>query len=209
MNARGVAIGIAVLAAGGLLGGGLQVAERVFGLPNEMTALGAPWLVTAFAAGTLIRRPVAAAVGGALMLGTGTVLYYAAIVYAYGRDAGDYATVMTAMWGTLAGATGAGMAAAGSAWRTAEGVRAALLTALPAGALIGEAALLSLTWSGARSGLALGLELLAGAGVLLLLGWRRAPLGHALASVAALAFAFALVEAEVRDVMRAAGWHGA
>ena len=45
--------------------------------------------------------------------------------------------------------------------------------------------------------------------MLLLLSWRRLQLGHALASAAALAVAFALVESEVRGLMRAAGWHGA
>ena len=198
-----------MLIAGGLLGGGVQVAERVFGLPNEVTALGAPWLVSAFAVGTLVRRRVVAALAGALMLSTGTALYYAAIVYGYGRSAGDYATVMTASWGAVAATGGAVMALTGSLWRTASGARAALLAALPAAALLGEAVLLSFTWSGGAAGIALAAELAGGVAVLLMLSWRRVPMSHALASALALAFAFALAEAEIRGVMRAAGWHGA
>jgi hypothetical protein len=198
-----------VLIAGGVLGGGMQVAEPVFGLPNEVTALGAPWLVSAFAVGALVRRPVVAGLAGALLLSTGTALYYAALVVGYGRGAGDYATVMTATWGSLAAAAGAAMAVAGSAWRTTSGTRGAVLAALPAAALAGEAVLLSFSWSGGMSGLALALELLTGIAVLVLLSRRRVPVAQALASAVALAFAFAFVESEVRDLMRAAGWHGA
>ena len=209
MTSRSVMVGVGMLIAGGLLGGGMQVAERVFGLPNEVTALGAPWLVSAFAVGALIRGRVVAALAGGLLLGTGTVLYYAAIVYAYGRSAGEYATVMTITWGTVALAGGAVMALTGSAWRTAAGGRAALLAALPAAALLGEAALLSLSWRGGLAGIALAAELACGVAILLVLSWRRVSFAQAAASAVALALAFALVEAEVRGVMRAAGWHGA
>ena len=196
-----------MLVGGGLLGGGMQVAEPLLGLPNEMTALGAPWLVSAFAVGALIRGRVTAALAGALLLGTATALYYAALVYGYGRGVGEYATVMTATWGTVAAAGGAVMAATGSAWRTASDRRAALLAAFPSAALLGEAVLLSFTWPGDRAALAA--ELACGVAVLLLLSWRRAPLTGALARAVALAFAFALAEAEIRGFMRAAGWHGA
>jgi len=209
VSSRHIAVVIVLLVAGGLLGGGMQVAEPVLGLPNEVTALGAPWLVSAFAAGALARRRVAAGLAGALLLTTGTVLYYAALVVGYGRSAGDYATVMTATWGVLAGAAGAAMAVAGCAWRTATGTRAALLAALPAATLAGEAALLSLSWSGGTGGLALAAELAGALALLVLLSRRRVPLSHALASAVGLALAFAVVESEVRQVMRAAGWHGA
>jgi hypothetical protein len=188
MASRGLTIA-AVLVAGALLGGGVQVAEGVFGLPNAPTALGAPWLVAAFAVGALIRSRVTAGLAGALLLGTGTGLYYAAIVVAYGRSSADYATVMAAMWGCAAGVAGAGMALTGCAWRSASGIRAALLAAV--------------------AGATLAAELACGIAVLLLLSWRRAPLGQVLASAVALSLAFAVVEAEVRDFMRAAGWHGA
>ena len=200
-------LGVAMLIAGGLLGGGIQVAERVFGLPNEVTALGAPWLVTAFAVGTLIRGRLTASLAGALMLSTGTALYYAAIVY--GDGAAAYATVMTVTWGAVAAAGGAVMALTGSWWRTASGNRAALLAALPAAALLGEAVLLSFSWRGDVAGIALLCELVCGVVILLMLSRRRVSLSRALASALALALAFALAEAEIRGVMRAAGWHGA
>jgi hypothetical protein len=208
MASRGLTI-FGVLIAGALLGGGVQVAEGVFGLPNAVSALGAPWLVSAFAVGALIRRPVAAAVAGALLLGTGTALYYAAIVVAYGRSSGDYAAAMTVAWGSIAGVAGAGMAVAGCAWRSASGAWAALLTALPAAALVGEAVLLWFDWGGGLGGVALAAELACGVAALLALGWRRVPISHALASALGLALAFALAEAEIRAIMRAAGWRGA
>jgi hypothetical protein len=207
VSSRSIAIGVAVLVAGALLGGGVQVAEGVFDLPDEVAALGAPWLVCAFAVGALARRRLVAAVAGALMLSTGTALYYAAIVYAYG--AVEYATSMTVTWGSLAACAGAAMALAGAAWRTASGARGALLAGLPAAALAGEAVLLSFSWSGGFGGIALALELVAGVALVLLLSWRRVPVAQALASAAGLAIAFALVESEIRGVMRAAGWHGA
>jgi hypothetical protein len=207
VSSRSIAIGVAVLIAGALLGGGVQVAEGVFDVPDEVAALGAPWLVCAFAAGALVRRRVVAALAGALMLSTGTALYYAAIVYAYGHV--EYATSMTVTWGSLAAAAGAAMALAGATWRTASGARGALLAGLPAAALAGEAALLSFSWTGGFGGIALALELATGVALVLLLSWRRLPVGQALASAAGLAIAFALVESEVRGLMRAAGWHGA
>jgi Family of unknown function (DUF6518) len=208
MLSRGLTIA-AVLVAGALLGGGVQVAEGVFGLPNAPTALGAPWLVAAFAVGALIRGRVTAGAAGALMLGTGTGLYYAAVVVAYGRSSADYATAMVVLWGFAAAVAGAGMALTGCAWRSASGTRAALLAAVPAAALAGEAMLLSTTWHGPVADATLAAEFACGAAVLLLLSWRRAPMGQVLASALALTFAFALAEAEVRDFMRAAGWQGA
>jgi len=209
VGSRNLILGVAMLITGGMLGGGVQVAERVFGLPNEVTALGAPWLVSAFAVGTLIRRRYVAALAGALLLSTGTVLYYAAIVFGYGTSAGEYAAAMTATWGAVAAAGGGAMALTGSMWRAASGSRAALFAALPAAALVGEAVLLSLSWRGDVAGVALAGEFVCGVVALLVLSSRRVPLSRALASTVALAFAFALVEAEIRGVMRAAGWHGA
>jgi hypothetical protein len=209
MRSHDAAVGFAVLMAGGLIGGGIQVAEAIFGLPNSVSALGAPWLVSAFAVGALVRRPVHAAVAGGALLSTGTALYYAAIVYGYGRDAIHYATVMTLGWGAAAAAAGAAMAAGGALWRGATGTRAALLAAVPAAALAGEAVLLSRVWSGSGAALALAGEAALALFVLVLLSRRRAPVAHVLVCASVLTLGFALAEHEVRGVMRAAGWHGA
>jgi Family of unknown function (DUF6518) len=209
VSLRGHWIGMLVLVNAGAFGAASAAAEPLLGLPDSVSALGAPWLVCAFAAGTLLRRPWAAAVAGALLLSGGTAAYYGAQVYGYGPGSLDYATSMAVGWGAVAAVAGSAMAAAGSLWRDASGVRAALLAAVPAAALAGEAVLLSRTWSGRDSALALWTELAAAAVLLVVLSRRRAPLAHALAGAVVLAVAFALVEAELRGYMRAAGWHGA
>ena len=53
-----------------------QLAGAAPGVPHLATALGAPWLVAAFAAGGLLRRPVTGALGGAVLLAGGTLVYY-------------------------------------------------------------------------------------------------------------------------------------
>ena len=72
----GVSFGIAVLAGAVLVGVVVQVAEsRRRACRNWRRALGAPWLVAAFAAGGLLRRPVRPARGGgAVLLAGGTVV---------------------------------------------------------------------------------------------------------------------------------------
>jgi hypothetical protein len=208
MSPRGHLIGVLVLVSGALLGGGMQVAEPIFGLPNSVTALGAPWLVCAFAVGTLLPdHRLRAAVAGAAFLAGGTAIYYAALVYGYGRTSMPYATTMAVLWGAAAGVAGMVMATVGALWRDARGPRAAVLGAVPVAALAGEAALLMLAWG--EGAIALITELVAAAGLLVLLCWRRAPLTRALATAVVLAGACALFESALRDVMRAAGWHGA
>jgi hypothetical protein len=207
MQPKPVTVGIAVLACALLLGGGMQVAEPLLGLPNSVSALGAPWLVCAFAVGALVTRRATAAAAGAALLVAGTALYYAALVYGYGSSEMGYAITMALAWGAAAAVAGAAMGALGSAWRDATDRRAVLLGALPAAALAGEAVLLWTSWG--KGAAALALELVVAALLLWVLTWRRAPLPTALLAASLLAVAFAGAEAEVRDVMRAAGWHGA
>ena len=66
-----------VLLAAGALGVAGQLGGALPGVPSRATALGAPWLVAAFAAGALLRRPLRAAAGGAVLLAAATVAYYA------------------------------------------------------------------------------------------------------------------------------------
>ncbi len=209
MALQGNWIGALVLLSAGLFGAGTAVAEPLLGLPNSVSALGAPWLVCAFAVGTLVRGRGTAAAAGALLLSGATAVYYAANVYGHGRELLGYATTMTLAWGLCAGIAGAIMATAGSTWRRATGLGAALLAAVPAAALAGEAVLLSATWSGADAGVALGSEVAAAAVLIVVLSRRRAPVWGTLAMTVVLAVVFALAEAELRGYMRAAGWHGA
>jgi hypothetical protein len=207
MTQRRTLIAVLVLLCAGTLGGGMQVAEPLLGLPNSLSALGAPWLVCAFAVGALIARPAMAAAAGAALLASATGLYYAALVYGYGESELDYATTMALVWGIAAGVAGGGMALAGSLWREARGRRAVVLGGLPAAALAGEAALLAVSWGGAA--VALAAELALAIAVLCVLTWNRTSVRSALFGAAVLAVCFAGAEAGLRDVMRAAGWHGA
>ena len=258
MEPQPMTVGMVVLACALLLGGGMQVAEPLLGLPNSVSALGAPWLVCAFAVGALTAiharraargavaagretaalstssaghewsaapgrraarriRGVAAgwrasgrvrgAAAGAALLVSGTGLYYAALVYGYGPSELRYALTMTLAWGVVAAAAGGVMGALGALWSRATGRRAVLLGALPAAVLAGEALLLRLSWG--RAAFALAAELLLAAVLLGLLTWRRASLRAAVVTAALLAVAFAGAEAELRVIMRAAGWHGA
>jgi hypothetical protein len=207
MEPRHATVVLAVLTCAALLGGGMQVAEPILGLPNSVSALGAPWLVCAFAVGTLVRRRAIAAAAGAVLLTGGTALYYAALVFGYGDTATPYAVTMALAWGISACVAGAAMGLTGSLWRDAAGTRAVVLGALPAAALAGEAFLLRSAWG--EGELALAAELLLAALLLGLVSWRRAPLAASVLATAILAVAFAGLEAEVRDLMRAAGWHGA
>lgn len=209
MSLRGNWIGALVLLSAGVFGGATAVAEPLLGLPNSISALGAPWLVCAFAVGTLVHGRWAAAAAGALLLSGATAVYYGAQVYGHGREALDYATTMAVAWGLCAGAAGAIMAVAGSMWRRTTGFGAALLAAVPVAALAGEAVLLSGAWSGADAGLVLGVEVAAAAVLVVALSRHRVAAWRTLAGAAVLAVAFALAEAELRGYMRAAGWHGA
>lgn len=202
-------IGVLVLLGAGLFGGAAAVAEPLLGLPNSFTALGAPWLVCAFAVGSLLPGRRRAAIAGALLLSGATGVYYGAQVYGYGLDSMQYATTMAAAWGVTAGFAGAVLALAGSVWRGAGGLGAAVLAAVPAAALAGEAVLLSSSWSGTDAAGVVGAELAAAAALVVVLSRRRAAVWSTTAGVVLLTVVFALVEAELRGYMRAAGWHGA
>jgi hypothetical protein len=207
MTQRRTLIAVLVLVCAGALGGGMQVAEPLLGLPNSVSALGAPWLVCAFAVGALVTRPAMAVAAGATLLTTATGLYYAALVYGYGDSELDYATTMALVWGAAAAVAGGGMALAGSVWHDARGRRAVLLGTVPAAALAGEAVLLAVSWGGAS--VALAAELVLAVALMGVVTWKHASLPTALLGAAVLAVGFAGAEAGLRDVMRAAGWHGA
>jgi hypothetical protein len=100
------------------------------------------------------------------------------------------------------------MGALGALWRDAAGVPA-LLAAVPAAALAGEALLLAGEWRSRSAAAVLMAELALAAALLPACAWRRASLPVAALAACVLAVAFAAGESEVRSAMRAVGWRGA
>jgi len=196
-----------VLLAAGVLGAAAQLGGALPGVPQRATALGAPWLVAAFAAGALLRRPWRAAAGGAVLLAAGTIAYYVVRVGATGGDPSRALAAIVVAWAAAALAVGALMGVLGALWRSA---RAGWLTAaIPAAALAGEAVALAAVWRGRLSAALLLAELALAGLALAACARRRAPLLPAAAVAAVLTLAFALGETEVREAMRVVGWRGA
>jgi hypothetical protein len=196
-------LGRIALHAGGEIG--LPYAGALGAGGRAVVALGAPWLVVAWALGAAARPRRVGALAGGVALGLGTVAWYSLTVAAAGARALPYAWPVAPAWAVVAVAAGAAFGLAGTWWRSGH----ALAAAAPAGALAGEAMLLSGQWTGRAATTVLALEL-AAAGCLLILTTRRAlrPLALALAVASAAAVAVALGEDTVRDALRLAGWRG-
>jgi hypothetical protein len=235
---RTLALVAAVLAAAVLVGVVGQLGDAAPGVPGHATALGAPWLVAAFVIGALLRRPLPGALGGAVVLSGGTLSYYGVQLALTGHARALADGAIAVGWAAAGAVAGAAMGALGALWRDATRARgaaptvaatrasgalsagaatparrprrgAALLAAVPAAALAGEALLLAGEWR-SRASLAVLSAELALAGLLLpACAWRRASLPAAALAAGALALGFALTEAELRSAMRAIGWRGA
>src|SRR4051794_5290968 len=199
-------------------GSGLPHGDALAAAGRAMVALGAPWLVVAWAVGAVCERRWIGAAAGACALGAAVVAWYSLSVAAGGAASVYYAWPVAPAWAVVAaGAGGAGGVAgrglgaprpgpapgraarlAGAAW----GPRGA---ALPAGALAGEALLLAGEWTGRAAQAVLALEL---GLALALVGWaaRRRPGVVLVAAGCAVAMAFG--EHAVRDALRSAGWAG-
>jgi uncharacterized protein DUF6518 len=207
---RPVLLALGAAVALGLLG---RVLVHPMGGPpaafgRAVLSLGAPWLVVAWAVGALSGTRRACAVAGGAALGLGTLGWYALSIAATDWGALPYARSVAPVWVLVAVAAGALLGLAGGSWHAGGRVARALAVALPAGALAGEALLLSGVWTERAARAALNVEL-ALAGALLLAGVRRRawwPL--ALAVTAFAAVAFAVGEGEVRQTLRATGWMG-
>jgi hypothetical protein len=212
---RPLALALAAALALGLLGRVAlhPIAELPHGgsaaaVGRAVLSLGAPWLVVAWAVGALAGSRRAGAAAGGVALGLGTLGWYALSVATTDMAALSYARTVAPLWVLVAVAAGALLGLAGAAWHTGGRVARSVAVALPAGALAGEALLLSGEWTDRASRAALSVEL-ALAGALLLAGVRRRarwPLALGVAAVAALASA--LGESAVRDALRTAGWMG-
>jgi hypothetical protein len=176
-------------------------------LGKAFVALGAPWLVAAWGVGAVAATRVRGAIAAGLALALGTAAWYWLTVVTGGPVAVLYAVPLTILWGGVAMVAGAAFGWAGAAWRASEGARRALALAPAAGALAGEAVLLSSQWSGRAAAVVLALE--AGAAVgLLVAGGRRAPLLLTRVCFCVATAAAAQAESSVRDTLHAAGWAG-
>ena len=198
----------AVLLAAGLVGATAQLADAAPGVPSRATALGAPWLLAAFAAGALLRRPGVAALGGAVLLGGGTLSYYVTQLALTGHARALSTGAIALGWAASALAVGGAMGALGALWRGATRLPA-LAAAVPPAVLAGEALLLAGEWRGRAAAAVLLAELALAALLLPACAWRRASLLSCTLAAAALAAAFAVGEGELRGAMRAMGWRGA
>jgi hypothetical protein len=185
-----------------------QVGDAAPGVPGLATALGAPWLVAAFAAGAALRRPGPGVLAGAVLLCGGTLSYYAVQLALTGHVRAVETGVIAVGWAAAAALAGAVMGALGALWRAAARVPA-LLAAVPAAALAGEALLLAGEWRSRPAAAVLMAELALAAALLPACAWRRASLPVAALAACVLAVAFAAGESEVRSAMRAVGWRGA
>src|SRR3954471_14236970 len=196
-------LGRVALHAGGEIG--LPYAGALGAGGRAVVALGAPWLVVAWALGAAARPRRVGALAGGIALGLGTVAWYALTVAAAGARALPYAWPVAPAWALVAVAAGALLGLAGAAWHTGGRLVRAVAVALPAGALAGEALLLAGEWSGRAAQAVLALEL----GVALAVVGVAARRGPAVVPLAlACAVAMALGEGAVRDALRLAGWEG-
>jgi hypothetical protein len=200
--ALGVLGRVALRAGGGL---GLPYAGALGAAGRAAVALGAPWLVVAWAVGAAAPSRRAGALLGGVALALGTVAWYSLTVAAAGERALPYAWPVAPAWALVAAGAGAAFGLAGALWRSGH----ALAAAAPAGALAGEAVLLSEQWTGRAAAAVLAAEL-ATAGCLLVLTTRRAPRPLLLALTLATAVAVAVFvgESATRDALRLAGWRG-
>jgi hypothetical protein len=123
-------------------GDGVQITV-VNGLANAAS----PWILVAFAAGTLQTSLRLGAVAGALALLVAVLTYYVGFLF----GGATFLLPFLALWATAAVAGGGLFGFAGSAWRSSRPRWAAAAIALVAGALLAEAAhrlILLQVWTG-------------------------------------------------------------
>jgi hypothetical protein len=195
------------IALGLVLGAFAQVGDHL--VPPRMVwlfALGVPWLAVAWAAGAISGRLLEGALVGAAVLTIATGAYYVLHVSQWGASM-RLAHVIVG-WGAASLAAGALFGLAGAWWRSG-GVTARICgVAVLAGAMAGEALLLSHEWPARVTGTVLFAEMAAAAitPFVLVRPWRAVPIALALTAVAAVVLGTA--EAEVRETLRHAGWRG-
>jgi hypothetical protein len=197
---------LVALLLGAVVGFVAQLSDNVVPQLSRATALGVPWLIAAFGVGALQRERALGALAGATALVSGTIVYYILRILGWGTL--DATVPIAVGWCLAAAGGGALFGLAGAAWRGGGTRVRAAAAALAAGALIGEALLLTTLWNGEGARMLLGAELLAGAALPFALV-RRRMLVVALGLTAIVAAAVFLGEQGVRDALRETGWNGA
>src|SRR5687768_643754 len=141
---RVILAALAAVPLGGLLGLASQEADAVLPHGRWIAALGVPLLAVCWAAGTVARRPVAAAVAGAVSMTVATGTYYVLHFHHFGPSMRMVPIIVG--WSAASLASGAVFGLGGAAWRGPD-VRARVAgVALLSGALAGEALLLAREW---------------------------------------------------------------
>jgi hypothetical protein len=199
---------LAIATASGIALGCLEQGLRHASPPIPwLTALGVPWLATAFAVGAIVRGRRRAPLSAALTLTVAVVTYYLVMWLVVGHTSGAYAMRMAAAWSLAASLAGAGFGFLGAVWRK-RARRSTLAAAAISGAFAGEALLLLGTWRSHAAQAVLACELVLGLALPFVLA-RRGQLAAGLALTVAVALALAGAEAGVREAMRSTGWAGA
>lgn len=104
--------------------------------------IGGPWLVLAFVAGVIARRPRAGAEAGAALQTIAVGVYYVLAPTFHAAHEVDAVVRLTILWGLVGAVGGAALGWAGATWRTHSGSVRAVAVALLAGVLLGEGVLL-------------------------------------------------------------------
>ena len=163
---RGYRLVLLTLAAALALGVGARVLVRVgWELPrgedlatagSTAKALGAPWLAAAWGLGALAGSQRRGALAGGAALVLGTWCWYFVSLALTGPAAVGYVVPVSIAWALVAGAAGAAFGIVGALWRDGNRFARAASIAMLAGALAGEAVLLSREWAGQAASLGAG-----------------------------------------------------
>jgi Family of unknown function (DUF6518) len=197
-------LAVVSVAAGTVLGAVGRLSDQWPHEPRLLFALGAPWLVAAFAVGALSRDWRLGALSGALSLALSVLVYYAVMYLVEQRAGAGYALRMTVLWGGAATLVGAALGAAGA---SARGANRLWPTALLGGALAGEG-LLFLMRGETGSAATLLLVLVVTGLTLPLIAGPRNRRSELLAATTTLALTALVIDAGLRIVMRRYGWGG-
>src|SRR4051794_29193159 len=97
-------------------GSGLPHGDALAAAGRAMVALGAPWLVVAWAVGAVCERRWIGAAAGACALGAAVVAWYSLSVAAGGAASVYYAWPVAPAWAVVAAVAGGAFGLAGAAW---------------------------------------------------------------------------------------------